>query len=130
MRVVAKRTALTELQLGDLIDRFRREGPGSLSGRLPTDLRVAARALSTADESFRAVLVRSVKRQGEWPDGAIAERDQLVTRLHAFARSYDDLRRESEESSSTAIPRTVPEGPSQLAEWLAVARFLARGGGE
>lgn len=130
VRVVAKRTALTELQLGDLIDRFRREGPGSLSGRLPTDLRVAARALSTADESFRAVLVRSVKRQGEWPDGAIAERDQLVTRLHAFARSYDDLRRESEESSSTAIPRTVPEGPAQLAEWLAVARFLARGGGE
>lgn len=130
VRVVAKRTALVELELGDLIDRFRREGPGSLSGRLPTDLRGAARALPTADESFRAVLGRSVKRQGEWPEDTAQERNQLVARLHAFARSYDDLRAKLEEQGSASVARAVPEGPAQLADWLALARFLARGGGE
>ncbi len=129
VRVVAKRTALAELCLDDLVDRFRREGSGSLSGRLPFDLRMAARALPTTDESFRAVLVRSVKRQGEWPEGTAQERDQLVARLHAFARSYDDLGKIAGQPGSAPFARAVPEGPAQLADWLALARFLARGGG-
>ncbi|MCS7293947.1 MAG: type III-B CRISPR-associated protein Cas10/Cmr2, partial [Dehalococcoidia bacterium] len=130
VRVVARTDQLTVLDLADLVDRFRRDGAGSLSGRLPTDLRQLARAFPQADAAFRAVLVRAVKRQGEWPNGTSAEREQLIERLYRFATSYDQLRTSLVGAAQPAESERVPPGPAQLADWLALARFLARGGGE
>lgn len=130
VRVVARTDQLTALDLADLVDRFRRDGAGSLSGRLPTDLRQLARAFPQADAAFRAVLVRAVKRQGEWPNGTSAEREQLIERLYRFATSYDQLRTSLVGAAQPAESERVPPGPAQLADWLALARFLARGGGE
>ncbi len=130
VRVVARTDQLTALDLADLVDRFRRDGAGSLSGRLPTDLRQLARAFPQADAAFRAVLVRAVKRQGEWPNGNSAEREQLIERLYRFATSYDQLRPSVVGAAQPAESERVPPGPAQLADWLALARFLARGGGE
>jgi CRISPR-associated protein Cmr2 len=124
VRIVARTDQLAALGLADLVDRFRRDGAGSLSGRLPTDLRQLARAFPRADAAFQAVLRRAVTRQGDWPQGSDEERRQLVERLYGFARSFDAL------AAPGSASAAVPEGPAQLADWLALARFLARGGGE
>ena len=129
VRVVARADQLEALEFVDLVDRFRRDGAGSLSGRLPTDLRQLARAFPQADAAFRAVLARSVKRQGEWPDGTADERERLVERLYGFATVYDQLRASLPAEDARRFER-VPPGPAQLADWLALARFVARGGGE
>jgi CRISPR-associated protein Cmr2 len=130
VHVVARADRLVGLDLPDLVDRFRRDGAGSLSGRLPTDLRQYARAFPQADAAFRAVLARSVKRQGEWPSGTADERERLVERLYGFATSYDQLRASLPGEDDSRRFERVPSGPAQLADWLALARFLARGGGE
>jgi CRISPR-associated protein Cmr2 len=130
VHVVARADRLVRLDLPDLVDRFRRDGAGSLSGRLPTDLRQYARAFPQADAAFRAVLARSVKRQGEWPSGTADERERLVERLYGFATSYDQLRASLPGEDDSRRFERVPSGPAQLADWLALARFLARGGGE
>ena len=129
VRVVARADQLAALEFVDLVDRFRRDGAGSLSGRLPTDLRQLARAFPQADAAFRAVLARSVKRQGEWPNGTADERERLVERLYGFATVYDQLRASLPAEDARRFER-VPPGPAQLADWLALARFVARGGGE
>jgi len=129
VRVVARADQLAALEFADLVDRFRRDGAGSLSGRLPTDLRQLARAFPQADAAFRAVLARSVKRQGEWPNGTADERERLVERLYGFATVYDQLRASLPAEDARRFER-VPPGPAQLADWLALARFVARGGGE
>ena len=130
IRVVARTDQLAALDLTDLVDRFRRDGAGSLSGRLPTDLRQLARAFPQVDAAFRAVLTRAVKRQGEWPPGMSEEREHLVDRLYAFATSYDQLWASLPDETGSQWPERVPPGSAQLADWLALARFLARGGGE
>ncbi len=130
VRVVARREQLERLDLPDLVDRFGRDGAGSLSGRLPTDLRQLARAFPAADAAFRAVLLRALTRQGEWAEGTAAEREALLDRLYAFAVSYDELRRQVGGDAGEAAAERVPSGPAQLADWLTVARFVARGGGE
>ena len=130
VRVVARADQLAALEFVDLVDRFRRDGAGSLSGRLPTDLRQLARAFPQADAAFRAVLARSVKRQGEWPNGTADERERLVERLYGFATVYDQLRASLPAEDDARRFERVPPGPAQLADWLALARFVARGGGE
>ena len=130
VRVVARADQLAALEFADLVDRFRRDGAGSLSGRLPTDLRQLARAFPQADAAFRAVLARSVKRQGEWPNGTADERERLVERLYGFATVYDQLRASLPAEDDARRFERVPPGPAQLADWLALARFVARGGGE
>lgn len=145
VHAVAKREQLVALNLPDLIDRFRRKGPGSLSGRLPTDLRELSRAFPEASPAFRAVVARAVQRQGEWSGGTTAERDEVIARLYAFAERFDRVLRERDEDEPRASAERLgaevasgqsgrvdelATGPAQLASWLALARFLARGGGE
>jgi CRISPR-associated protein Cmr2 len=130
IRVVARADQIRALDLADLVDRFRRDGAGSLSGRLPTDLRQYARSFPQAGAAFCAVLARLVKRQGEWPSASSEEREQLIERLYDFATSYDQLRASLPDETSSQPFERVPPGPAQLADWLALARFLARGGGE
>lgn len=85
----------------------------NLASRLPYDLARSAYALPEADEMFTSELRRLLKRHWQ---GAKGERDEqaqnISLELGGWAKSF-------------------PEKPTtQLAEWLALARFVAKGGRE
>jgi len=84
-----------------------------LASRLPYDLARSAYALPEADEMFTSELRRLLKRHWQ---GAKGERDEqaqnISLELGGWAKSF-------------------PEKPTiQLTEWLALARFVAKGGRE
>lgn len=97
--------------LEEMVSRFRRD---EISSRLPYDLARSAYALPDADDKFESELRQLLKRhwqKGKSEDKAASARD-LSLRLRQWAASFPE------------------DSAAQLANWLALARFIAKGGRE
>lgn len=101
--------------LEKMIELFNKD---QISSRLPYDIARSAYALPNADEKFQSDLRRLIKRH--WLQGKEEEKDAssqaLSQALHSWAMSFP-----KEES---------PTQTESLANWLALARFIAKGGRE
>jgi len=89
-----------------------------ISSRLPYDVARAAYSLPNADDKFEAELRRLLKRH--WEKGKDEEKDTAVKGLSASLRKWAE-----------SFPQTeTPSQSEELAGWLALARFIAKGGSE
>lgn len=100
----------------DMIRNFERD---EISSKLPYDVDRSAYALPTADEKFEAELRRLFKRHGRTKAFCGAVAPTLAEKLCKWAGSFP------------ANPELdKPQPSNQLADWLALARFIAKGGRE
>lgn len=98
-----------------MIEHFIKD---EISSRLPHDAARAAYALPDADDKFEAELRRLLKRhwqKGKEEDKAASSRD-LSLSLRKWAESFPKA--------------DSPSQTEELAGWLALARFIAKGGRE
>ncbi len=91
-----------------------------ISSRLPYDVARSAYALPAADDKFKAELGRLVKRH--WQKKA----DDNDEKKDASARSLSGILQQW----AFSFPQADPSQTEELANWLALARFIAKGGRE
>ncbi len=100
----------------DMIRNFERD---EISSKLPYDVARSAYALHQANEKFEAELKRLLKRHGRTKAFRETVAPTLAKNLREWAGSFP--------------PNPDPDKPqpsNQLADWLALARFIAKGGRE
>lgn len=98
-----------------VVEHFTKD---EISSRLPYDIARSAYALPDADDKFESELRRLLKRhwqKGKEEEKTVSARD-LSLMLHKWASSFP-----KEDS---------PTQTEELANWLALARFIAKGGRE
>jgi len=99
--------------LEELIGQFEED---EISSKLPYDVDRSAYGLPQADEKLESELRRLLKRHGRTKDFRENRAAPLAARLYHWAESFS-----SNLDSQQA---------DQLADWLALARFIAKGGRE
>lgn len=100
----------------DMIRRFERD---EISSKLPYDAARSAYALPQADKKLEAELRRLLKRHGRTKAFRETVAPTLAEELTKWAVSFP----------SNPDP-DKPQPSNQLADWLALARFVAKGGRE
>jgi len=102
--------------LEEMIHRFEKD---EISSKLPYDAARSAYALPDADDKFEAELRRLLKRHGRTKAFRETVAPTLAENLRKWAGSFP----------SNPDP-DKPQPSNQLADWLALARFIAKGGRE
>lgn len=98
-----------------VVDSFQKD---IVASRLPYDLARSAYALPEADDKFEAELRRLLKRH--WQKGKSEEIDDAARKLGSALREW----------AASFIAANSSSQSEQLADWLALARFVAKGGRE
>lgn len=112
---VRSRWEAVNMKFEEMVRLFEND---EISSKLPFDLNRSAYALPQADDKLKAELYRLLKRH--WQKGSSDEKDVAARdfgeRLHEWAASL--------------TPTDTRSPPEQLADWLALARIIAKGGRE
>jgi len=111
--------------IGDTFDTliaFFREG--ALSSKLPYAVAEAAYALPKPNDALEAELKRLLGRHHD-PEKWSESETEWAERLRAWAENLPEPAEQKGEHLSGGINQT-----EELARWLALARFMAQGGGE